>query len=160
MSTKTNKDSRRRYTKEFKESVVREHLEGKTLTELSTKYTIPVSTLGTWFSIMKDSVKRDMEKDQESDAPTIPSEVYAEIGELKSIIENLKQEIHEKDKELEKLSVDIPTESRELLLTNAKLEEEIIHLHEIIAMYKIEARREIKTLKDAIIIMGKNYNEE
>ena len=46
------KDTRRKYNKEFKLKVVREHVEGASLTELSKIYDIAPSTLGTWFANM------------------------------------------------------------------------------------------------------------
>lgn len=54
---------RRKYTKEFKLKVVREYLEGQTLSQLSRLYGISTSTLGTWFTTFKDEVEAEVKSE-------------------------------------------------------------------------------------------------
>lgn len=148
-----NVSSRRRYTPEFKISVVQEHLSGKTLTELSKKYLIPTSTLGTWTSQLRGEVENPKDK----------------IQELEDRIKDLVDELDKRDKEVsrlkeevEEISTNVPEDVQEAVLSHKKdqdtiksLNEEVISLHEDIARLKEEAKREIRTLKDAIVIMAK-----
>lgn len=56
-------NTRRKYTKEFKLKVVREYLEGQTLSQLSRLYGISTSTLGTWFTLFKEEVEDEVKSE-------------------------------------------------------------------------------------------------
>lgn len=137
----TKKDTRRKYTQEFKESVVKEHHDGRGLTELSKKYTIPTSTLGTWLANIK--LEDKVEKVDPTPKPTT-KELIEEFVATATFPKKKVTVTEDTDKDLEIHS----------------LNEEIARLHEVIIMIKEEARKEINTLKDAILIMAKNHDNE
>ena len=95
----TKKDTRRKYSKEFKLKVVKEHLEGSTLTELSRIYGIAPSTLGTWFATLKEEVKADTVEDEIE--VMIDPDVWEEMEKLRTRNKELEEEVVEKDKAIE-----------------------------------------------------------
>ena len=124
----TKKDNRRTYTKDFKISVVKEHRQGKTLSELAKKYTIPTSTLGTWLRVYEGEVFEDEEPTFEVD-PTI----YKDVDDKDLLLKDKEETIQRLEYEVEKLT--------------QKLER-----------VQEDARKEITTLKEAIVILAKSSN--
>lgn len=173
----TKKDIRRTYSKEFKLKVVKEHVEGLSLTELSRIYAIAPSTLGTWFANMKDEVEASINKeslnkeslDKEDDI-IVDTDLLEEVQGLKDTIKKLMLQLTERDLEIERLTnklQDLPKEGEtwenrveDLAEENTRLENEVNNLHRTLATVKEEARREILTLKEAILIMAKHHEEE
>ena len=161
------KDTRRKYSKEFKLKVVKEHVEGLSLTELSKIYDIAPSTLGTWFANMKDEVEASISKE---DDIVVDTDIMEEVQDLKDTIEKLNTQLKERDLEVERLTKkleDLPKDGEtwedkveDLSRENQELEEEVNKLHRTLARVKEEARHEITTLKEAILIMAKNHEEE
>lgn len=165
------KDTRRKYTREFKLKVVKEHLGGASLTELSKIYDIAPSTLGTWFSTMKEEASATLEEEKKAENISTRQleELNNEVTTLKSLLETKDAEISRLNSLLSTLQSNyngesIPTDTLELIESKdreiSRLEAEVVKLHELVLMIKEEARREINTLKDAIVIMVKNYDEE
>lgn len=160
------KDLRRTYSKEFKFKVVKEHVEGLSLTELSKIYNIAPSTLGTWFANMKDEVEASISREEDI---VVDTDLLEEVQELKDVIEKLKTQLKERDLEIERLTKkiqDLPKDGEtwddrveDLTEENTRLESEVNKLHRVVATVKEEARREILTLKEAILIMAKNHEE-
>lgn len=124
----TKKDNRRTYTKEFKISVVKEYKQGKTLSELAKKYSIPTSTLGTWLRLYEGEVFEDEEPTFEVD-PTI----YKDVDDKDLLLKDKEETIQRLEYEVEKLT--------------QKLER-----------VQEDARKEITTLKEAIVILAKSSN--
>lgn len=124
----TKKDNRRTYTKEFKISVVKEYKQGKTLSELAKKYSIPTSTLGTWLRLYEGEVFEDEEPTFEVD-PTI----YKDVDDKDLLLKDKEETIQRLEYEVEKLT--------------QKLER-----------VQEDARKEISTLKEAIVILAKSSN--
>ena len=124
----TKKDNRKTYTKEFKVSVVKEYRQGKTLSELAKKYTIPTSTLGTWLRVYEGEVFEDEEPTFEVD-PTI----YKDVDDKDLLLKEKEETIQRLEFELEKLTQ-----------TLERVQE--------------DARKEISTLKEAIVILAKSSN--
>ena len=124
----TKKDNRRTYTKEFKISVVKEYKQGKTLSELAKKYSIPTSTLGTWLRVYEGEVFEDEEPTFEVD-PTI----YKDVDDKDLLLKDKEETIQRLEYEVEKLT--------------QKLER-----------VQEDARKEITTLKEAIVILAKSSN--
>lgn len=161
------KDTRRKYSKEFKLKVVKEHVQGQSLTELSKIYDIAPSTLGTWFATMKDEVEAELGKEEDI---VVDTDIMEEVQDLKDKIKALEDLLKERDLEVEKLTKkleDLPVDGQswedkveDLSRENQELEEEVNKLHRTLAIYKEEARHEITTLKEAILIMAKNHEEE
>lgn len=166
------KDTRRKYSKEFKLKVVKEHVEGLSLTELSKIYDIAPSTLGTWFANMKDEVEASISKESlnKEDDIVVDTDIMEEVQDLKDTIEKLNTQLKERDLEVERLTKkleDLPKDGEtwddrveDLRVENTRLESEVNKLHGTLAMIKEEARREILTLKEAILIMAKHHEEE
>lgn len=166
----TKKDTRRKYSKEFKLKVVKEHLEGSTLTELSRIYGIAPSTLGTWFATLKEEVKADNVEDEIE--VMIDPDVWEEMEKLRTRNKELEEEVVEKDKAIEgfiKKLEELPNDVKdvgswvekveELNEEVVRLEEEVKRLHSVISITKEDARRGIKALKDAIVILTKEEEE-
>lgn len=124
----TKKDNRKTYTKEFKVSVVKEYRQGKTLSELAKKYSIPTSTLGTWLRVYEGEVFEDEEPTFEVD-PTI----YKDVDDKDLLLKDKEETIQRLEYEVEKLT--------------QKLER-----------VQEDARKEISTLKEAIVILAKSSN--
>lgn len=124
----TKKDNRKTYTKEFKVSVVKEYRQGKTLSELAKKYSIPTSTLGTWLRVYEGEVFEDEEPTFEVD-PTI----YKDVDDKDLLLKEKEETIQRLEFELEKLTQ-----------TLERVQE--------------DARKEISTLKEAIVILAKSSN--
>ena len=124
----TKKDNRKTYTKEFKVSVVKEYRQGKTLSELAKKYSIPTSTLGTWLRVYEGEVFEDEEPTFEVD-PTI----YKDVDDKDLLLKEKEETIQRLEYEVEKLT--------------QKLER-----------VQEDARKEISTLKEAIVILAKSSN--
>ena len=124
----TKKDNRKTYTKEFKVSVVKEYRQGKTLSELAKKYSIPTSTLGTWLRVYEGEVFEDEEPTFEVD-PTI----YKDVDDKDLLLKDKEETIQRLEYEVEKLT--------------QKLER-----------VQEDARKEITTLKEAIVILAKSSN--
>lgn len=124
----TKKDNRKTYTKEFKISVVKEYRQGKTLSELAKKYSIPTSTLGTWLRVYEGEVFEDEEPTFEVD-PTI----YKDVDDKDLLLKDKEETIQRLEYEVEKLT--------------QKLER-----------VQEDARKEITTLKEAIVILAKSSN--
>ena len=122
------KDNRRTYTKEFKISVVNEHRHGKTLSELAKKYTIPTSTLGTWLKVQENEVIEEEEPTFEVDPA-----IYKNIEDKDLLLKEKEETIQRLEYEVEKLT------------------QELERVRE-------DARREIGTLKEAIIVLAKTTN--
>lgn len=122
------KDNRRTYTKEFKISVVKEYRQGKTLSELAKKYTIPTSTLGTWLKVYENEVIEEKDPTFEVD-PTI----YTDIEDKDLLLKEKEETIQRLEYEIEKLTQEM-----------GKVRE--------------DARREIGTLKEAIIVLARTTN--
>lgn len=157
------KDTRRKYTREFKLDVVTQHKKGKTLTELSKKYGIAPSTLGTWFNTLSSEVQDLSTEDVVFDTDLLASlnESREEVQELMTLVAKKDREISHLNGILREYDDNNPMDLLEAKTTEIKrLEDEVRRLHEVILMVKEEARREINTLKDAIIIMAKNHEEE
>ena len=156
-------NSRRKYTKEFKLKVVKEHLEGSTLTELSKIYGIAPSTIGTWFATLKSEVEAGLEEEE------VPTETFVEVGEVekfKEYVEILEKKLDEKEAEIESLKDQVeilPEDSRKLYkqleekdaLIN-ELEASVLELHQTILDIKEEASRELRILKEAIRILAQD----
>lgn len=166
----TKKDTRRKYSKEFKLKVVKEHLEGSTLTELSRIYGIAPSTLGTWFATLKEEVKADTVEDEIE--VMIDPDVWEEMEKLRTRNKELEEEVVEKDKAIEgfiKKLEELPNDVKdvgswvekveELNEEVGRLEEEVKRLHSVINITKEDARRGFKALKDAIVILTKEEEE-
>ena len=164
------KDTRRKYTKEFKVKVVKEHLEGASLTELSRMYGIAPSTIGTWFATLKAEVEQEV-KEEEINV-IIDPEAWEEMEKLRTRNIELEKELKEKDKviegllkKVERLPENVEEVSswkdkvEELSIENTKLEDEIKRLHGLLSVVKEEARKEVNTLKEAIMILAKPTEE-
>lgn len=162
------KDTRRKYTQEFKEKVVREHIGGASLTELSKMYGIAPSTLGTWFSNLKDKLEAEVVE------VMVDPEVVEELEEAKAKIEILEMKLEDRETEITRLNkkikelpasgevggllekVDSLTFENDLKEKEIiKLEKEVQKLRTELAEVKEEAIREFKTLKEAIGILTK-----
>ena len=122
------KDNRRTYTKEFKISVVNEHTHGKTLSELAKKYTIPTSTLGTWLKVYENEVIEEEDPTFEVDPA-----IYKNIEDKDLLLKEKEETIQRLEYEVEKLT------------------QELERVRE-------DAIREIRTLKEAIIVLAKTTN--
>ena len=127
------KDNRRTYTKEFKISVVKEYRQGKTLSELAKKYTIPTSTLGTWLKVYENEVIEEEEPTFEVDPASVDPTIYKNIEDKDLLLKEKEETIQHLEYEIEKLT------------------QELERVRE-------DARREIGTLKEAIIVLAKTTN--
>lgn len=127
------KDNRRTYTKEFKISVVNEYRHGKTLSELAKKYTIPTSTLGTWLKVYENEVIEEEEPTVEVDPARVDPTIYKDIEDKDLLLKEKEETIQRLEYEVEKLT------------------QELERVRE-------DARREIGTLKEAIIVLAKTTN--
>ena len=123
------KDNRRTYTKEFKTSVVKEYRQGKTLSELAKKYTIPTSTLGTWLKVYENEVIEEEEPPSFNVDPTI----YKDVDNKDLLLKENEETIQ-------------------------RLEFEVERLTQQLEKVKEDARRELSTLKEAIIVLAKTTN--
>ncbi len=127
------KDNRRTYTKEFKISVVNEHRHGKTLSELAKKYTIPTSTLGTWLKVYENEVIEEEEPTVEVDPASVDPTIYKDIEDKDLLLK-------EKDEAIQRLEYVVEKLTQELERVRG------------------DAIREIKTLKEAIIVLARTTN--
>lgn len=165
------KDIRRKYSREFKLKVVKEHLEGSTLTELSRVYGIAPSTLGTWFATLKEEVEREVV--EEEIEVMIDPDVWEEMEKLRTRNMEVEEELLKKDKVIESLTKKVEEQPKnieevsswvdkvkELNEEKTKLEEEVKRLHNFLAVVKEEARKEVNTLKEAIKILAKPMEED
>lgn len=151
-------NSRRKYTKEFKLKVVKEHLEGSSLTELSKVYSIAPSTIGTWLATLKDEV----EVNQEEEVLTVVDpDVIAQLEELKARNLELEKRLEEKNKDIQELTkllnkgvnLEDVTEKDRII---EELEDQVKELHSKISEVKEEATREFNILKEAFRILTKD----
>ena len=122
------KKDNRTYTKEFKISVVSEYRHGKTLSELAKKYSLPTSTLGTWLKVYENEVIEEEEPSFEVDPA-----IYKDIEDKDLLLKEKEETIQRLEYEVEKLT------------------QELDRVRE-------DARREIGTLKEAIIVLAKTTN--
>lgn len=122
------KDSRRTYTKEFKISVVKEYRQGKTLSELAKKYTIPTSTLGTWLKVYENEVI-----EEEEPVFNVDPAIYKDVDNKDLLLKEKEETIQRLEFEVERLT------------------QELERVRE-------DARREFGTLKEAIIVLAKTTN--
>lgn len=112
-------NTRRKYTKEFKLKVVREYLEGQTLSQLSRLYGISTSTLGTWFTTFKDEVEDEVKEEIVETREEILEKALEgfdkreDVGEVVvktvssncgTVVDKKTLELAEKDAEIERLS--------------------------------------------------------
>lgn len=112
-------NTRRKYTKEFKLKVVREYLEGQTLSQLSRLYGISTSTLGTWFTTFKDEVEAEVKSEVVETREEILEKALEgldrreDVGEVVvatvsstsgAVVDKKALELAEKDAEIERLN--------------------------------------------------------
>ena len=98
---------RRKYTKEFKLKVVREYLEGQTLSQLSRLYGISTSTLGTWFTLFKEEVEDEVKPEVVETREEILEkalEGFDKRDDIGVIKDGLKDEKDELGAEIERLN--------------------------------------------------------
>lgn len=100
-------NTRRKYTKEFKLKVVREYLEGQTLSQLSRLYGISTSTLGTWFTLFKEEVEDEVKPEVVETREEILEkalEGFDKRDDIGVIKDGLKDEKDELGAEIERLN--------------------------------------------------------
>lgn len=100
-------NTRRKYTKEFKLKVVREYLEGQTLSQLSRLYGISTSTLGTWFTTFKDEVEAEVKEEIIETREEILEKALEGFDRRDGVVvinDELKDEKDELEAEIERLS--------------------------------------------------------
>ena len=100
-------NTRRKYTKEFKLKVVREYLEGQTLSQLSRLYGISTSTLGTWFTTFKEEVEDEVKLETVETREEILEKALEGIDkrdDIGVIKDGLRDEKDELEAEIERLS--------------------------------------------------------
>lgn len=121
---------RKRYTNEVKEKVVKLHQDGKGVSEISKEMGIPTSTIGTWIS-KKEIVPND----------NIPKfiEKVAKETEITVTKDIVTEAFHDKDNEIK------------------RLKDEVRRLEGFVEFIKKEASKEINTLKEAIVILAKDF---
>ena len=150
-------NSRRKYTKDFKLKVVKEHLEGASLTELSKMYGIAPSTIGTWLATLKDEV----EVEEEEVLTVVDPDIVAQLEELKAKNLELEKRLEEKNKDIQELTkllnkgvnLEDVTEKDRVI---EELEDQVKELHSKISVIREEATREFNILKEAFRILTKD----
>lgn len=100
-------NTRRKYTKEFKLKVVREYLEGQTLSQLSRLYGISTSTLGTWFTLFKEEVEDEVKEEIVETREEILEKALEGFDRRDGVVvinDELKDEKDELEAEIERLN--------------------------------------------------------
>lgn len=171
----SRRNEKTKYTKEFKSNVIKERLDGMTLNELSKKYMIPTSTIAAWERKLKQQNFNELSMTKENDSIVDDIYINQNVEALNQKINLLETELHEKNNKIINLNertkiYDIDYDNPEQYNIEIKrLQEENKNKANKIELLYNEAnqlnenieklKKEIIILKEAFIIMNKNYEK-
>lgn len=127
--------ARKKYDNKVKSKAIKLHQDGRGVSAIAKELDIPVSTVGTWIQNNKPIPNTLNTKEIASNSSI---KEFSGVSVSKEIVEEV---INNKDDEIQ------------------RLRNEVSRLDSLVEFIKKEAGKEINTLKDAIIILAKSYEE-